>query len=338
MDVAILAVLLAGQPVPLAPRTEPSPPEELEPAKAPAAPESEAPEPVAPQTPKTGGAAEQVGPEVIEPTSASDEVSAEPEATSEAAPATVADEPEPFTGPVANVTEDERAPLDSRPRYAEEEVEPTSAENPQRQGGFISVSVGAGHCGTWCSHMAALGSGRVEAGYRWGTVAVGASASLAGGTFDTPAAESSDIYFTVEASGSTRFFQVGPVLQFFPIAAGRFDPYASVGIGFRRAVDVADVEGVAGEVKYWESGAGATLGAGIPVYATDRVALGLRYDKSFSIAGKVCSTVEGQTADGVEECEDWSDETGDLNTVDSRFVRLARPRPWTVAFELRFVF
>ncbi len=337
MDVAILAVLLAGQPVPLAPRTEPSPPQDVEPTDAAPAPEAEASDVVVPAAPKTGSATE-VEPEAAAQAGAAAEVSAEPEAASEATPATVADDPEPLSEPVANVTEDERPPLDSRPGYAEEELQPTSVQNPNREGGFISVSVGAGHCGTWCSHMAALGSGRFEAGYRWGTVAVGASASLAGGTYDTPASENSDIYFTVEASGSTRFFHVGPVLQFFPIAAGRFDPYASVGIGFRRAVDVADVDGISGEVKYWESGAGATLGAGIPVYVTDRVALGLRYDKSFAIAGKVCATIDGQAPDGVEECEDWSDQTEDLNTVDSRFVRLARPRPWTVAFELRVVF
>jgi len=337
MDVAILAVLLAGQPVPLAPRTEPSPPENLEPTNAATPAESEAPDAIAPVAPEPGGAAES-GPEAEEQTGTSAEVSAQPDPTPEAMPATVAEERQAFTEPTANVTEDERAPLNSRPRYADEEIEPPSLQNPRRAGGFISASAGAGHCGTWCSHMAALGSGRVEAGYRWGTVAVGASASLAGGTFDTQASEDSDIYSTFDASGSTRFFHVGPILQFFPVAAGRFDPYASVGVGFRRVVDISDVEGIDGEVKYWESGAGVTLGAGIPVYVTERVALGLRYDKSFSIAGKTCATIDGQTPNGVERCEDWSDGTEDLNTVDSRFVRLARPRPWTVAFELRFVF
>lgn len=337
MDVAILAVLLAGQPVPLAPRTEPRPPQDAESTDAAPAPEAEAPDVAVPAAERTGSA-DEVGPEAAEKASPAADVSVEAAPASEATPATAAEEPDPVSAPAARVTEDERPPIASPPRSTDEETEPTSVHNPQREGGFISVSVGAGHCGTWCSHMAALGSGRVEAGYRWGTVAVGASASLAGGTFDTPASEDSDIYFTVDASGSTRFFHVGPVLQFFPVAEGRFDPYVSVGIGFRRAVDVADVDGVQGEVKYWESGAGATVGAGIPVYVTDRVALGLRYDKSFSIAGKVCSTIDGQTPDGVEECEDWSDQTEDLNTVDSRFVRLARPRPWTVAFELRFVF
>ncbi len=338
MDVAFLAVVLAGQPVPLVPRTEPTPPAEVKPTEAPTPPDSQVSDAIAPSANEPDSAARENAAEAAEPTTPTDEVPAEPEQTSEPAPPTVADQPDVVAEPTSSVTEHERAPLQERPRYADEDIDTPSVENPQRRGGFVSMSVGAGHCGTWCSHMAALGGGRIEAGYRWGVVAVGASASLVGGKFDTPASDDSDFYFTSDATGSTRFFHVGPILQFFPVSQGRFDPYASVGVGFRRLVDLADVDGLDGEVKYWESGAGVTLGAGIPIYVTDRIAVGVRYDKSFSIAGKVCATIDGETPNGVDRCEDWSDQTDDLNTVDSRYVRLSRPRPWTVAFEIRFLF
>ncbi|MGH1342341.1 MAG: outer membrane beta-barrel protein [Nannocystales bacterium] len=232
----------------------------------------------------------------------------------------------------------EPPPFEERPRYSDEEIAPPDTAKPRRAGGFVSLSAGAGHCGSWCGHMAALGGGRFEAGYRWGHVALGANASLVGGRFDTPASTDTDLYFTEDARGSTRFFHVGPMLQFFPASRGRFDPYVSAGVGFRRVVDLADVEDVDGEVKYWESGLGFTVGAGVPVYVTERVAIGLRYDKTFAVGGNLCYTVGGETPRGAERCEAWSKLTDELNTVDERAARLTRPRPWTVAFEMRVAF
>ncbi|MBV1857751.1 MAG: outer membrane beta-barrel protein [Nannocystaceae bacterium] len=338
MDVAFVAVMLAGQPVPLAPRTESTDPEEVQPERPdnPAAPTSEGsnvgvPSGKAPSDAVENTEAEAAGTVVPFPESAP-----APEPTSPVAPV----EPDFAAGPSTQATEFERSSMEigRSDHEDEDEVEPTSVQNPDREGGFISVSAGAGHCGTWCGHVGVLGGGRMEAGYRWGYIALGASASLVGAKYDTSDSDREDLYLTVDASGSTRFSHVGPVLQFFPASQGRFDPYASVGVGFRRVVDVADVEGVEGEVKYWESGVGATLGAGIPIHVTDRVTVGLRYDKSFSIAGQVCATIGGSQIDGVERCEPWSKGTDDLNTIDSRYVRLSRPRPWTVAFEMRFAF
>ncbi len=231
--------------------------------------------------------------------------------------------------------ERERAPLHARDDAADEDDDPFAASPT---GAFISLSVGAGSCGVECSFIAAIGGARFEAGYRWGHVAIGGRASLLGGNYDTPDSDVDDIYFTADAKGSMRFSEITPFVQIFFASAGRFDPYAAFGLGYRRVVDTARVGDPALNVKYWESGAGVSVAAGVPIRVSDRVSVGLRYDKTFSLGGELCATVDGEPAIEGQRCESWSDATDELNEVDLRYVRRARLRPWTLGLELRLTF
>lgn len=329
MDVLLLAGVLVAQPAPTSPQPETATPTEAEaPAVQPdesvgdpAEPDADAPEPESSDAETT----DDVPPVVEQPAPSPAE-----EPVPESAP-----EPEPVpTFTSAQARDPEPSPLEER----RDDDAQLRDEEVSRAGPFISLSVGAGHCGAWCSYLQAIGGGRFEAGYRWGHVALGGSTSIVAGTYDNAASDNEDIYFTVAAKGSTRFFVIGPVVQLFLAGEGRFDPYVSLGIGYRRAVDVATVEDVDGEVKYWESGVGVSVGAGIPVRVSERVTIGGRFDKTFAVGGKMCGTIGGNVPEGRERCETWSKQTADLNAIDKRFSRLTRPRPWTVGLELRVSF
>ena len=323
MDVLLLAGVLVAQPA-LNPTETPTDPTTVT-DSAQAGPDEGVVEPAEPEASQPEASQSEPTPTDLDTATAS-----------EAAPATQdAAVPEPQPEPAsatAQAWEAEPSPLEARVEAGVEDVETS------RAGAFISISVGAGHCGAWCSYLRAIGGGRFEAGYRWGHLALGGSASIVGGSYDNVASVPEDIYFTVYAKGSTRFTQLGPVVQLFLASEGRFDPYVSAGIGYRRVVDVAEVEGIDGEVKYWESGAGVTVGAGVPVVVSDRVTVGGRFDKSFAIAGKTCATIGGEAPPDRDRCQSWSKQIAELNPVDERFSRLSRPRPWTVSVELRVSF
>lgn len=337
MDVVLLAGALLTQPVAEPPpeSAEPSPeataagPDAAVPdaAEPPASGVDEAPTPETPPS-ETFGNPEST-PAQTEPV---DFANAEP--PGEVSPATT----DPFVStpapPVERASDDEPPPFETR------REQPTGARprpEYQRGGTFISLSAGAGQCGVWCSFVPMIGGGRFEAGYRWGYIALGGSISLLGANFDTPN-DDSTVYYTVEAKGSTRFFHIGPVLQFFPAQEGRFDPYVTLGFGFRHLVDVADVEGVDGEVKYWERGAAVTIGGGIPFFVRERLSLGLRYDKMFALGGSQCITIGGNAVEDQDRCQSHAKLTGDYNEVENRADRTTRPRPWTVSLEMRISF
>lgn len=311
----------------------PAEPEDSAEPQAPAeAPEPEAPEPEAPE-PEAGAAPSGPPTEATEPTAASPS-GAEPAtdtlAQAESAPA----ESAPAEFAAAPATYDKRPPTEAR-RKAEAAY---GGEDPGRRGGFISLSVGAGHCGVWCSYMGAIGGGRFEAGYRWGHFALGGSVSLYGGNYSLSESGDDAIYSTPEADGSTRFFKLGPMAQLFFAEQGRFDPFLAVGLGFRRLVEVTEYAPNGIEGRYWEFGAGLSVGGGVPVRVSDRVWVGARFDKTFALRGQQCLTVDGQAPDNRDECEPHGQNTSDLNRIDRRFVRLSRPRPWTVSLEVRIDF
>lgn len=76
----------------------------------------------------------------------------------------------------------------------------------------------------------------------------------------------------------------------------------------------------------------------MPVRVSERVWVGARFDKTFALRGQQCLTVDGQAPDNRDECEPHGQNTSDLNRIDRRFVRLSRPRPWTVSLEVRIDF
>lgn len=334
MDVLLLVGVLAVQPAVDAPEeTEPT---AIEPTKTDAdVAESAEPSDVA-ETPRTAEPDFEAA-----KTEEADETETPPSTiepwSEEGEPAPHTTRPPPPSPLAPQARDSEPTPIEGR-RYRAPDKDDEEEESWQREGAFISLSVGAGHCGVWCSHLQAIGGGRFESGYRWGHFALGGSVSLLAGTFDTPPTDDDPLIETFDAKGSNRFFHIGPMMQFFFASAGRFDPYLSAGVGYRRVLDIAKIDGQSGDVRYWESGVGVALGGGVPVFVTERLTIGARYDKTFALGGKECITVDEEVPEGRSRCESWSKRTGELNTIDKRFVRLTRARPWTFSVEMRIAF
>lgn len=263
----------------------------------------------------------------------------EPEPAAEA-PAAAPDvsPPPPAVEPVAT---DSPAARDDEPSpIAQRKPEVDDSREYQRKGGFLAFSGGLGQCGVSCSYLPVLGGARFEGGYRWGHLAIGASASLAGAKFSTTRSEEGDSYRTADESGRIQFFQVGPFAQLFLASAGRLDPYLQVGIGYQHFMRQSDITEGTTEFrwKYVASSPGVTLGGGVPMFVTERTTVGVRFDKNIQFSGKVCRTIDGDALEDQPECETRAELNQDLNAIDSRLSRLERPRPWTVAFEARFLF
>lgn len=241
---------------------------------------------------------------------------------------------EPTDEPLPPARDFEQAPL-AREKDASEED-----DEYWRRGGFISFAGGLGHCGGSCSYLPVIGGARFEAGYRWGHLALGASVSLAGAKYSTAQSEPDDIYFTSDETGRVQFFQLNPFVQLFLAKTGRVDPYLHLGLGYHRFTRASRFDGGNGasDWKYTASAPAVTVGGGVPFFVTERIQLGGRFDKVIAFAGKICRTIDGSAIDGEPECRSNAEETQDYNTIDRRFDRLARPRPWTVSFELRVAF
>ncbi len=332
MDVAapILALALLG---PAVEPTEPLPadPTPTEPDAEPAEPDAE------PAGPSLGLNPREV-PEPAEPT----EPTAEPDfdnppPPSEPAPARTA---EVFPAPVDT-------PPTAPPISAGEEVEDALEREPpeptplhNRTGLFLSLSAGVANCGTQCSHFSIGGSGRVEFGYRWGLVSLGAGLSIAGAGYSTTNSTDDDILSSIEGSGSTRMFGLTPFVQLNPVQSGILDPFFALGVGYHRFTDRFQPEGgdSTTEGKYWEQAPALRLSVGLPIFGNERVSAGLRYDRFVPFSGTECFTIADQALDGQNKCRKISRNTEDLNDMDKRFVRSLRIRPWSAALELRVGF
>ena len=272
----------------------------------------------------------------------------EPEPVQEPAPAAQDDRPPPEQPSTVMTTSD---PFSNRPVATDPEPSPIEQTQErersdetdaryQREGTSLALAGGLGQCGTACSYLPVLGGARLELGYRWGHVAIGASTSLIGAKYSTAESGPDDIYGTSDEDGRIQFFQIGPFAQFFLATTGRLDPYLHIGFGYHRFTRTSDVAGSPDSFrwKYWAQSPGVTLGGGVPVFVTDRIQLGARFDKSIQFSGQVCRTIDGAALPDESRCESWNEESQDLNAIDRRFDRLTRPRPWLVSFEARFMF
>lgn len=210
----------------------------------------------------------------------------------------------------------------------------------QRRGGFIAVSVGISNCGSGCPELTLGGAGRMEGGYRWPHIAVGASVSFGGGQYDTVESDEEDIVTSFDADGSLRYLHFGPFVQAHFVSTGQVDPFVALGFGYHRLTDVyeARIDQTPFAVRYWESSLGVRVGAGAPIFVGERVTLGPRFDYVFPLGGQQCSTVDGMPVEAEPECVKWSDSLDDRNDVDRRLIRRSRLRPWSLALELRVAF
>lgn len=339
MDVTLLIgfIALALSPAPEESTAEP----------APATPDVEAPSDpdIAPAAEPSGTA---VAPDKTPPTAlvepaapAEGEIPAKEGTPTAEAPA-VAEIPEPTPTETA-------APQPSPPPPPAEDIEaapitrkdePESTETAyNRRGTFFSAAIGVGHCGATCAEIAAAGFGRLEAGYRFGHLAIGASGGLGISKVETSASDSDDAYGTADASGSMRFGHFAAIMQFFPATTSRFDPYVQVGFGFHRYRDKGSVrDGPIDTYDLKVNAPGVLLGAGVPLFLNERTALGLRFDKTIPFAGKICVEIDGMAPPDQSKCEAWSKLTSDANAIDRRYFRLDRERPWSVSLEIRTTF
>ena len=221
-----------------------------------------------------------------------------------------------------------------------EQVRPTVAPTPgvtRRRGGFLSFSGGISNCGVGCSDVAMGGLARFEAGYRWPHVALGASFSMGGADLGT--SRGLDGYADARVRTSLRYAYFGPFAQLHFVESGSVDPYVAVGLGYHRLTRAQDVlvDPETIDINPWDESAGVRLGAGAPLFLGERVSLGPRFDYVFPVDGRLCQTVDGQGEDG-DGCTAWSEGLDGLDGDTRRALRRARPRPWSLALEIRVQF
>jgi hypothetical protein len=331
MDVTLALLLLTGL-QPDASTAVPAPSNDalqLSPRDATPDPQREEAEP-APEEPK----AERSEPEPAEPDA---QVTNEPAEPIESEPSTPPTEPTP-----ANESESTQSAMLSQTEPLEGwDVDVKVAEAvPTHNAAFLGFSVGLGNCGPLCADIRVAGAGRFEAGYRWAFISLGASASILGANYRTSASDDDAVVPTDDAEGSLRFVSLYPFVRLNPAPNGRLDPFVSLGLGYLRSADLADitVSGGSGEVRLWTETVAAHVSAGIPIMVNDSIAIGPRFDKALPIAGRDCVEIDDEPIPGQSKCKNLERQLRGLNGIDRRAIRRARLRPWSASLEVRASF
>ena len=168
-------------------------------------------------------------------------------------------------------------------------------------------------------------------------MSLGVATSLAGARFDIPTSDYESIVLTEESEGSVRMFGVGPFVQLNPSPRGRLDPFFAAGFEYHRFMDVAEFDNGTRLIKdkYWLHGPAVRLAVGLPIFLTERTTLGLRYDRHVPFSGAECFISDGEPPEGQNQCRARKRIDDGFNTVDGRFVRRTRERPWSATLELR---
>lgn len=337
MDVTLALLLLTGL-QPDASTAVPAPSNDalqLSPRDATPDPQREEAEP-APEEPK----AERSEPEPAEPDA---QVTNEPAEPIESEPSTPPTEPStpPAEPTPANEAESTQSAMLSQTEPLEGwDVDVEVAEAvPTHNAAFLGFSVGLGNCGPLCADIRVAGAGRFEAGYRWAFISLGASASILGANYRTSASDDDAVVPTDDAEGSLRFVSLYPFVRLNPAPNGRLDPFVSLGLGYLRSADRADIGTNGGrEERYWVETVAAHISAGIPIMVNDSIAIGPRFDKALPIAGRACAETDGEPMADQSKCKNLERQLRGLNGIDRRAIRRARLRPWSASLEVRASF
>ncbi len=251
-------------------------------------------------------------------------------------------DPPPQATPVQQATDWEQAPgLEDRgsevaARGRNRAQRHFLSRQPFRSGVLVSLSTGLTSCAARvCAVYPIGGAGRLEAGYRFGTVAFFGSVAYGGGKFS-----SGDVdllqFFVSEADGSLTFFDMGAGVSFFLVPMGIVDPYVGVMVGYSRIVLKAREGRDESRARF--SRAGLRPSVGIPVALGQRIRLGPRFDIVVPFSGKYCEDQAGFFGDR-EDCVEISQLVDEADSsAEVRQLRREFPKPWSITVELMGVF
>ncbi|MEM6296113.1 MAG: hypothetical protein AAGA54_32875 [Myxococcota bacterium] len=245
------------------------------------------------------------------------------------------------TFPDSPADDDEPAPLQASSASSEGAAE-AEATGYDREGGFVSLSLGPSSCRTAnCAVISVGATGRFELGGRWGRWGFGVSGALGGANFNVARSDDAALIYTDDESGAVRYGHVGGFVRFAPALDGRLDPYFGLGLGFNHFAYVSKVSFDSSnqvDFKFRHADFGANFSVGLPIFVSRHVTVGPRFDQQISLAGNICVSYDDEAPQGEPKCQGWREAFEGLNDVDRRFARRQIPRPWALAFELRAAF
>lgn len=209
-----------------------------------------------------------------------------------------------------------------------------------RQGMMLSFDVGVGTCtGPLCALIPLGGSGRLSLGYRKRRVGVLVSGVIGGAnmrvedfTNDEPPVDAPE-----NGRGHVRSAGIDVALQVMPVLDRRFDPFLLAGLGYVTTVAFARAESEDIEYEFRTKRGGLRFATGWPFYVAPKVSMGPRVDVTLPLGGAVCERLQ-VGSDGDEECRSVKRLSRGLTKFGKRLFRRDLPKPWSVTWEVRFVF
>lgn len=205
-----------------------------------------------------------------------------------------------------------------------------SLDRPARRGTLFGVSTGYVGCITASCRSLTAGTGwrfpggafgQLEFGVRAGRIAPSVSVAMGGG----PMRYSGDLE---GYEGTMRMLDVGAGLLVYPLAKGRWDPFAGLRFGYARVRDHFEVPGedLEGDIIY--SRYGLRFSAGLGYYVLPMLSVGPRFDLTMPVSGSVCG--------GAREGDVSNTQCFDASSF-SAYDRARFPRWWTLSAMVQLV-